>query len=72
MGRIFSFFGRADLGPYIYLAVGGRNFPSGGKIFEILIASEPRMDTNSHESALIPDFGVQYRRRCESEVCARA
>ena len=53
----------AHFGPYILLAVSGRNFPFGGKIFEILTASEPRMDTNSHESALIPDFGLQCRRR---------
>ena len=59
---------RCSNGPfraYILLAVSGRNFPSGGKIFEILTASEPRMDTNSHESALIPDFGLPYRRRCD-------
>src|SRR5437667_12467178 len=55
----------AYFGPYILLAVSGRNFPFGGEIFEILIASEPRMDTNSHESALIPDFGLPYRRRCD-------
>ncbi len=60
----------AYFGPYILLAVSGRNFPFGGEIFEILTASEPRMDTNSHESALIPDFGLPTVAAVIGGLCA--
>jgi len=64
-GGVVRIFLSAHFGPYILLAVSGRNFPFGGKIFEILTASEPRMDTNSHESALIPDSASHIVVRCD-------